>query len=110
MLARFFAAWLVALIVLPFSAPFSTCDAASLFASEDLSEDAALTIESVGAADDAGTTHALPVRNGSRQPKPLASTGRTSFAKDLPPSEPFVQRHTRPEKPAGAQRALPLRV
>jgi hypothetical protein len=31
MLPKFFASWLVLLIVVPFTAPFSTCDLASLF-------------------------------------------------------------------------------
>ena len=50
MLARFWACWLVFLILLPFSAPFSTCDPSVLFPAA----------QGVGAAGDGATSHALP--------------------------------------------------
>lgn len=62
MLARVCAVWLVALIVAPFSAPFSVCDATTFF---DVSQtqSAAAPVKSARTAASLGdaATHTLPV-------------------------------------------------
>jgi hypothetical protein len=59
-LSRVCAVWLVTLILLPFSAPFSTCDASSPFASYEQSDDAAGAYFLDDSLTDPGTSHALP--------------------------------------------------
>jgi hypothetical protein len=80
MLKRLCAIWLVALIVLPFSAPFSTCDAARLFASDDSDQ------------ADPSTTHALPVaRPGGRVKLAVVAAG-PSFEWVSPPAPHRIPR------------------
>jgi len=109
-LSRLCAAWLVALIILPFSAPFSTCDAASLFAFDDLSDQASVTIESVGAADDVGTTHALPVRTAFRSLRTAGSPVKTAVVPSLLSSEHHPPHDARTLPSGATQHLRPLRV
>jgi hypothetical protein len=53
MLTKFFAAWLAVLVVAPFTAPFSTCDLASVFATEHGTPAPAAPRPSVSSATDA---------------------------------------------------------
>jgi len=76
-LSRVCAVWLVTLILLPFSAPFSTCDASSLFASYDQSDDAAGASLLDDSVTDPGTSHALPAGRAVERAK---STGAASSA------------------------------
>jgi len=61
MLSRVCAVWLVALILLPFSAPFSTCDVQTLFpgASRDTTAPTPHSPLPVVSLDDGATRHAL---------------------------------------------------
>ena len=110
MLSRVFAAWLVVLIILPFSAPFSTCDAASLFASDDLADGAVSTIEPIGAAADAGTMHALPVRSAVRPLKPAGTPGRASIVPALLVNDRRMPHGATPLQSPDTQQVRPLRV
>jgi hypothetical protein len=67
MLSRVFAVWLVSLILLPFTPPFSTCDASSLFPSDEQSDETSAAYSPLGSLTDTATAHALPVgRIGGR--------------------------------------------
>jgi len=61
MLSRLCAVWLVALILLPFSAPFSTCDVQTLFpgANPDATTQMPRSSLPVVSLDDVATRHAL---------------------------------------------------
>jgi hypothetical protein len=64
MLARTFALWLVVLILLPFSAPFSTCDLATVFspaAGRHQSADPVRTHAPIASPFDTANTHVLPL-------------------------------------------------
>ena len=60
MLSRVFAVWLVSLIVLPFTPPFSTCDAWSVFASDEQYDETSGAYSPLGSLSDTATSHALP--------------------------------------------------
>ena len=62
MLSRTCALWLVVLILLPFSAPFSTCDLATVFpaASRHDSADPVRAHAPIASPYDAANTHVLP--------------------------------------------------
>src|SRR5690242_2771925 len=74
MIARVFALWLVTLIVLPFTAPFATCDTQSRSGS------------SVRSVADPETTHALPVARAAARSriKIAVSTSGTTLVLRLP--------------------------
>ena len=100
MLTRACALWLVALIVAPFSAPFSVCDIATFFDVDHTQSPAAPVTSARSAATIAdATTHTLPVVRtklrvkvmdgaGHSAVRPLAS-GR-AFAARSPGSVPFA--------------------
>src|SRR6476469_10677889 len=62
MLSRTFALWLLVLILLPFSAPFSTCDLATVVrsASRHQSTDPVRAHAPIASPADAASTHVLP--------------------------------------------------
>jgi hypothetical protein len=87
MLPKLFASWLVVLVVLPFTAPFSTCDLASVFGSPHGKRTPVARRPSVASATDAavptavrasasGRVRVLPLR---REPFAV-STNPTSSA------------------------------
>jgi hypothetical protein len=69
MLSQVFAAWLVTLIVLPFTAPFSTCDVPALRSHA--------TVHSLG---ETGAAHALPVARPGLRVKLAISAPNTPLA------------------------------
>jgi hypothetical protein len=87
MLAKAAALWLAVLILLPFSAPFSTCDLASLVSETD---QAAGTPHHGPAVGDGAAFHALPfVRAASRLKVFTASPfGSRALAVMRPPAQP----------------------
>jgi hypothetical protein len=90
-LSRVCAVWLVTLILLPFSAPFSTCDASSLFASEAQSDETS-SASPFDASTDTGASHALPVARPGLRVK-LAVSATTTAIQLTPPSAPDRGRH-----------------
>jgi hypothetical protein len=75
MLARTFALWLVVLILLPFSAPFSTCDLATVFPAESghHSTDPARAHAPIASPADAASSHVLPLSRVTARGKFVAS-------------------------------------
>ncbi|HET6897600.1 MAG TPA: hypothetical protein VFK70_04600 [Vicinamibacteria bacterium] len=82
MLPKLFATWLVVLVVLPFTAPFSTCDLASVFGGPHGKRTPVARRPSVTSATDAAvpTAHRAPARGRvrvlplRREPLALATT------------------------------------
>jgi len=66
MLPKLFASWLVVLVVLPFTAPFSTCDLASLFGSPHGKRTPVPRRPSVASATDAAVPTGARVSNSGR--------------------------------------------
>ena len=103
MLSKFFASWLVVLVVVPFTAPFSTCDVTGLFggaqgqhtpfatpASASVSHDAA--VPSVLCISTAGRVRLLPVSGA-----PLAQTKTSSASQCVTwsgASAGYIREHT----------------
>jgi hypothetical protein len=88
MLPKLFASWLVVLVVLPFTAPFSTCDFASVFGSPHGKRTPVARRPSVTSATDAavptaarapskGRVRILPLR---REPFAVSTSGASSGA------------------------------
>jgi hypothetical protein len=111
MLARLCAIWLVALIVLPFSAPFATCDANSFFAADDGDggQGAAKPHSLVGSPGDAPATHALPAARTARVRSSLVGEG-TSIAPSPPPALHRIKHGAGTDGSVCAPLALPLRI
>jgi len=73
MLTKFFASWLVVLVVAPFTAPFSTCDLTSLFGNPQSQHTPVIPPSSVESANDAAVPVALFVSSAGREgPLPLS--------------------------------------
>jgi hypothetical protein len=66
MLPRFFAAWLVALVIVPFTAPFSTCDLTSLFGNSHGQHTPVAPLTSVAFTTDAAVPITPYVRSAGR--------------------------------------------
>jgi hypothetical protein len=66
MLPKLFASWLVALVVLPFTAPFSTCDLASVFGPAHGKRAPVARRSSVASATDAAVPTAARASSGGR--------------------------------------------
>lgn len=71
MLARVLAFWLVALIVTPFSAPFSVCDVNALAHDQQHSHRSSVSV------DHQSTAHALPMSRTSPRIESLRATAAT---------------------------------
>jgi hypothetical protein len=66
MLPKLFASWLVVLVVLPFTAPFSTCDLASVFGPAHGKRTPVARRPSVASATDAAVPTGARVSNSGR--------------------------------------------
>ena len=110
MLSRVFAVWLVSLILLPFTPPFSTCDASSLFASDEQYDEASAAYSPLGSLTDTATVHALPAGRIGGRAKSVMS------AADEPTGIVFqLTRHRIPDNAMprtflSAPFAVPLRI
>jgi hypothetical protein len=110
MLSRVFAVWLVSLILLPFTPPFSTCDASNLFASDELSDETSGSYSPLGSLTDTAASHALPVSRAGGRGKSVVSAVREPGG--------IVFQHARHQTPAHAMTrslvstplAAPLRI
>src|SRR4051812_23685756 len=108
MLSRPAGLLLVALIVFPFSPPFSTCDVASMFAAAD--QTAPLQAHSPADALDSATSHALPVN------RPVARSIAALSGDRLPSvltvaDAPLAAHRSRTVEPSSrAPLVLPLRI
>jgi hypothetical protein len=110
MLARACAVWLVALIVAPFSAPFSVCDVATFYdVPQAKSFPAPVKPSRAAASLGDGATHTLPVvrtkprvkvMDGVAHPSPWRFTLTSLLASHRPRSVPF----------ANSPLATPLRI
>jgi hypothetical protein len=83
MFTKFFAAWLVVLIIVPFTAPFSTCDPTSLFGMAPGQHVPVAPRRSVALTNDA-TVPASPFVSAARTRMPPLS--RVSRAESAAPS------------------------
>ena len=104
MLPKLFASWLVVLVVLPFTAPFSTCDLASVFGSPHGKRTPVARRPSVASATDAavpaaarasttGRVRVLPLRREPFAVSTDASPSAAVTSSVAPPSgvrEPMV--------------------
>jgi hypothetical protein len=88
--SRVLALWLVTLILLPFSAPFSTCDLSSLFGSDSPYDESSDAFAPLGALTDTAASQALPVaRIGSKVKFPVfADSGLPVPATERPRALP----------------------
>lgn len=84
MLPKFFASWLVVLVIAPFTAPFSTCDLASLFGGAQDQHAPIAPRSAVASATDTAVPTALFVPNAGRVR--LCSLGRVPLAELATPS------------------------
>jgi hypothetical protein len=66
MLPKFFATWLVALVIVPFTAPFSTCDLTSLFGKPQGQHTPIAPLTSVAFTTDAAVPITPYVRSAGR--------------------------------------------
>jgi hypothetical protein len=78
MLSRVFAVWLVTLILLPFSSPFSTCDASSFFASDEQYDETSGANSALGSLTDVGASQALPVGRVGGRARSIVSAANES--------------------------------
>jgi hypothetical protein len=110
MVSKMCAAWLVLLVLLPFSAPFSTCDLESLFAGETrhTSQPQRPSRPSALLAD-AATTHALPLTRSTERVKFLASVLHSLIRRAAAPGSPAA-RGTAPPDLASSSFLSPLRI
>lgn len=98
MLSKLCAGWLSILIVLPFAAPFSTCDLATLVHSVTRhSASGELLAPGSHTSSEAGTaTHALP-NYRLKHRKQLVAAGGLLHASPMPTSDILADRATTPD-------------
>jgi hypothetical protein len=114
MLRNVCAVWLVSLIVLPFSAPFSACDLATFFpAAEQDATTQPIGPGTPGSLADAATSHALPVaRVTARSRGPLKFVA-PKFESPVPTTlapEPHTDRERAARPSVGSSFISPLRI
>src|SRR3954468_6894487 len=108
MLSRPAGLLLVALIVFPFSAPFSTCDVASMFAAAD--QTAPMQAHSPMDALDPATSHALPVNHPVARSIAALSGGSSSSVLTVGDRPLAVHSARTVEHSSRAPLVLPLRI
>ena len=99
MLSQLCAIWLVTLVVLPFTAPFATVEAA-----------ASRSDAHVRSLADTATAHALPVARVSVRVKVAVSTARMSGGLTLPPTTERIHRAVSSPQLLSTPLAPPLRI
>ena len=88
MLPKFFATWLVALVIVPFTAPFSTCDLTSLFGNPHGQHTPGSPLTSVAFTTDAAVPIAPYVRSAGRVR--LLQMSGVALAESAPPVSPVT--------------------
>ena len=105
MLSRLCAGWLVLLILLPFSAPFSTCDLTMILGDQHGAAPASAATKMLVSQ----TTHALPHTRSAHRDQWIASNVEASFATRLRP-EPRSRRGVTPASIVSSPILQPLRI
>ena len=110
MLSRVFALWLITLILLPFSAPFSTCDLASFLGSDSKYDESSDAYAPLGSMTDTADSHALPVAKSVGRVKfpVLADAGLTTRGTER--MHGWTLRDTSVVRTVSSPLAVPLRI
>jgi hypothetical protein len=111
MVSRVCAAWLVLLVLLPFSAPFSTCDLESLLANGggQMPHHSQRHTHPIASLADAATTHALPLTRTTDRSKLVASLLHSLIRRALVPGSPAAG-GTTPPAFSSSSHLSPLRI
>ena len=105
-MAKLCAVWLVTLILLPFSAPFSTCDLTMILGDQHGAAPASPATKMLVSQT---TTHALPHTRSAPRDQWIASNVEASFASRLCP-EPRSRRGVTPASIVSSPILQPLRI
>jgi len=108
MLSRVCAAWLVALIVLPFSAPFSTCDLETLFPAANRHAPAHPGSPSPATLLAHATSHAIPMARSAGRVKFVGMEFRSPTLS--PATARLVSSRTLTATFASSPSVVPLRI
>jgi hypothetical protein len=106
MLSRVFAVWLVSLILLPFTLPFSTCDASSLFASDEQYDETS----PLGTLTDTATVHALPAGRIGGRARSATSAANEPAGPVFQEAGQRVPHHSTTRRFVSTPLAAPLRI